>query len=51
MAHQNHPIHSNYPHLSYVKLWLQKGLKSVTLVLVFNWLFINIPPEKSKILD
>ena len=38
MAHHNHLVHLNYPHLPYVKLWLQKGLKSVISVLAFNCL-------------
>ena len=38
MAHHNHLVHLNYLHLPYAKLWLQKGLKSVILVLAFNCL-------------
>ena len=50
MAHHNHPVHLNHPHLSFVNFGDQKSQER-HIVLAFNCLLQHIPPEKSKILD
>ena len=50
MAHHNHPIHLNHPHLSFPNYGDQKSQKR-HIVLAFNCLLQNIPAEKYKILD
>ena len=50
MAHHNHPVHLNHPHLSFVNFGDQKSQER-HIVLAFNYLLQHIPQEKSKILD
>ena len=51
MAPHNHPVHLNRLHLSFLNLYGDKNSQERHIVLAFNCLLQNIPPEKSKNLD